>query len=632
MNTVLLARSLLFVLGSVLAADPVRFADPHLKAAVEEELWISDPAPEDMLGLTNLVADRREITSLSGLEYASNLEELRIRWNRVRDLSPLSGLTSLRHLDAHANLLISDITPLAGLTNLHRLIIRDNRVSDISALSRLVNLEYLSLEWNQISDISALAGLASLQEVSLQYNDIHDISPLSGLTHLDHIDVRGNPLNADACLVYIPRILANNPGINIEYNPCAQHLVVFSSTRGGTIADPGEGEFLYSNGDLVFVRAQADPGFVFVGFSGTYMASENPMYVSIEQDLEIRAEFARAGSPGIIEPPDESMTGSRIIHVDDDSLFDPRPGDAQISDPLERGVSNHPFDGIQEAVNNAEDGSIIYVHAGTYRETIDLLGKPIQITGFDPANPKITAWPVIDGNGVGPVVSFARGEGPDCMLRGFIITGGRDSLAGAIRCVSSSPTVSDCLIAGNRVSDVRGSIIHCTDSNAVFTNCTVADNYAGLLGTALRLDSSSVTVRNSILWGNTPREILSDGIREPLIRYVAVSGGWPGVGNLNVDPLFAARGRWVSRNNPSVSVKPEDPTAIWIMGDYHLQSQAARWDPKIHKWMRDEATSPCIDAGDPDVSYGYEIFPNGLRINMGVYGGTVEASKSSLSP
>ena len=42
----------------------------------------------------------------------------------------------------------------------------------------------------------------------------------------------------------------------------------------------------------------------------------------------------------------------------------------------------------------------------------------------------------------------------------------------------------------------------------------------------------------------------------------------------------------------------------------------------------DTITSPCIDAGDPTDSVGDEVVSNGFRINMGSYGGTLEASKS----
>jgi L-ascorbate metabolism protein UlaG (beta-lactamase superfamily) len=67
---------------------------------------------------------------------------------------------------------------------------------------------------------------------------------------------------------------------------------------------------------------------------------------------------------------------------------------------------------------------------------------------------------------------------------------------------------------------------------------------------------------------------------------------------------------------------------VWIDGDYHLKSEAGRWDPVSESWIVDDVTSPCIDAGDPNSPVGDEPEPNGGIINMGAYGGTAEASKS----
>ncbi|MCK4624278.1 MAG: right-handed parallel beta-helix repeat-containing protein [Phycisphaerae bacterium] len=61
--------------------------------------------------------------------------------------------------------------------------------------------------------------------------------------------------------------------------------------------------------------------------------------------------------------------------------------------------------------------------------------------------------------------------------------------------------------------------------------------------------------------------------------------------------------------------------------DLHLKSRHGRWDGK--KWLKDDVTSPCIDAGDPKAVYSHEPLPNGKRINMGAYGNTKEASKST---
>jgi hypothetical protein len=91
-----------------------------------------------------------------------------------------------------------------------------------------------------------------------------------------------------------------------------------------------------------------------------------------------------------------------------------------------------------------------------------------------------------------------------------------------------------------------------------------------------------------------------------VVTYSDVKGGWPGLGNIDSDPCFA------------------DP----CNGDYHLKSQAGRWDANSESWVADGVSSPCIDAGNPGCPLGDEPAPNGNRRNMGAYGGTAEASKS----
>jgi L-ascorbate metabolism protein UlaG (beta-lactamase superfamily) len=112
------------------------------------------------------------------------------------------------------------------------------------------------------------------------------------------------------------------------------------------------------------------------------------------------------------------------------------------------------------------------------------------------------------------------------------------------------------------------------------------------------------------------------------VSYSDVQGGWEGEGNIDADPLFANPGYWAYVNDPNIAVEPNDANAVWIEGDYHLKSQAGRWDPVSESWVIDDVTSPCIDAGDPNSLVGDESEPNGGIINMGAYGGTVEASMS----
>jgi hypothetical protein len=218
--------------------------------------------------------------------------------------------------------------------------------------------------------------------------------------------------------------------------------------------------------------------------------------------------------------------------------------------------------------------------------------------------------------------------GTACGLSGFIITRGKGSLGSAISCIGASPTLRNCLIVGNRSTDANGAAAYFSQSRAVLANCTFADNYGSSRGAALSLLDSDVTVDNSILWGNGPGEMLGRGTSHVTIQYCCVQGGWPGLGNTDVDPLFAARGYWANSANTAESLPPEEPAAVWMAGDYHLKSQAGRWDTVSSVWLCDNATSPCIDAGNPASDVGAEPAPNGGVINLGAYGGTTQASKS----
>ena len=120
-----------FTLPSAATAQVVDIPDPNLRAAIENALGKAAGAPitaDEMATLTQLEARNTNISDLTGLEHAHNLQRLDFSgaWvsgtgltnsNEVSNVSLLSGLTQLTSLDLGGNN-ISDISPLAGLTNL----------------------------------------------------------------------------------------------------------------------------------------------------------------------------------------------------------------------------------------------------------------------------------------------------------------------------------------------------------------------------------------------------------------------------------------------------------------------------------------------------------------------------------
>lgn len=195
----------------------------------------------------------------------------------------------------------------------------------------------------------------------------------------------------------------------------------------------------------------------------------------------------------------------------------------------------------------------------------------------------------------------------------------------------SKPMLTNCIFSRNS-AEVSGGAISSgglEDSAPTLKNCTLVGNSAGVGGGGIYhgVALGRLKIINCIFWGNRDRDkivamaqIRNSATAGAVINYSCIEGlGVPdepegllygpygsGTGNIGKDPLFA------------------DPNN----GDYHLRSQAGRWDLKTQKWVRDDVTSPCVDAGDPNSLIADEPLPNNGAVNMGAYGGTSKASKS----
>lgn len=187
------------VLCSVASAQVVEIPDPNLRAALHEALNIprDDPITRAaMLKLVRFDADNRDgdsdIASISGLEYATNLERLELPHNSFSDTSPIAPLEKLFVLNLRRCRSIEDISPLRNLHNLGILMLTYSRVSDLRPLSGLTQLGLIELKRNQIVDISPLASLINLQRLVLEGNQIVDFSPLSNLVNLEFLWIRNN--------------------------------------------------------------------------------------------------------------------------------------------------------------------------------------------------------------------------------------------------------------------------------------------------------------------------------------------------------------------------------------------------------------------------------------------------------
>lgn len=171
-----------------------------------------------------------------------------------------------------------------------------------------------------------------------------------------------------------------------------------------------------------------------------------------------------------------------------------------------------------------------------------------------------------------------------------------------------SVNLNNCVFTRNSAAGVGCAMYNISESNIKATNCTFSGNTGGSGGMIHNQDSVSI-LTNCILWGNTGLEFYNYGTGSATVSYCDVQGGYYGTGNINTDPCFA---------NPDAN-------------DFHLKSQVGRWDLNTQTWVQDDVTSPCIDAGNPGSPLGNEPRlgdEDNIRINIGAYGGTTEASKT----
>jgi len=221
------------------------------------------------------------------------------------------------------------------------------------------------------------------------------------------------------------------------------------------------------------------------------------------------------------------------------------------------------FATIQRAIDASGYGDTVLVYPGVYTEEIIFLGKAITIEGVATTD----GVPVLQ-NPDDFAVSFYYGEGPDSILKNFVI---RNSFM-AIFIAGGSPTI---------------------------TNVTIVNNKYGIEAYA----GAEPDISNCIFWSNTISDLF-----QCEARYSCIEQGVEGQGNINVDPRFFDLAN----------------------DDYHLLSERGRYWPAHDVWVLDNITSPCIDGGDPTADPSGEPMPNGYRINMGAYGGTAYASMSEM--
>lgn len=235
------------------------------------------------------------------------------------------------------------------------------------------------------------------------------------------------------------------------------------------------------------------------------------------------------------------------------------------------------------------------------------------------------------------------------VLTGNTITGNTTPGAvGGVNVDHTAGSITGNAIANNQAGGTGGGL-SCGYAPATLeiVNNLICGNTSGTGVGGLYVDQSAATVRNNTISGNGGPSVgnvrfyrSTSTLTNCLITFATSGGG------LTMDAMYSVvtqsycdvfgnvggdypgLGTTVpTGTNGNISSDPRyaNPAA----GDFHLRSCNGRWNPASSSWIYDNTTSPGIDAGDPASDFAAEAAPNGALVNLGAYGNTPEASRST---
>ncbi len=390
--------------------------------------------------------------------------------------------------------------------------------------------------------------------------------------------------------------------------------------------------------------------------NGNTISQDNSLLFHFERSTTVTAEYQ----------------GGRSFYVNDSAAEDDVAAGDDMADGKSRATPARSIKALLDKYPDLGGGDVIFVSDGTYLETLSFEEKHSGLT-IEGLSPKSC---ILEGDGQNTIIHLyntdrisvrnltiqrgARGiyadvsgldvencvfsdnsngalwvvgEGGQVRVERTRFVSNTNVRGGAIffSAVLGQLTVNNCIFEGNRATFKGGAIFLTGDGptrEVTILNSTFFSNIAAFsCGAILQNENASevkLAVLNSILWKNeAPKYSQMLLCESAAVSFSDIQGGYAGIGNMDKDPRFVREGGWVDNGTPQ-----DAGDDFWRGGDYHLMSQAGRWDPENSVWVEDDVTSPCIDGGDPMSDWTQECDPNGERINIGAYGGTRQASMS----
>jgi parallel beta-helix repeat protein len=187
----------------------------------------------------------------------------------------------------------------------------------------------------------------------------------------------------------------------------------------------------------------------------------------------------------------------------------------------------YPGDSIQQAVNSAQTGDTIFVHAGTYREML-VVNKPVSLIGM--------GNPVIEANGAGNVVTI---NALNVVVSGFTIQRSSDANNGD-HGVYLNGISSGCNVTGNIITNNHYGICVNSSSNNNLSGNNITRNTVGI---GLENSSNNIVFANNVTDTGGGGIGLSGSSNNTIYANSVANNGYDGIA------LFSSSNNTISGNN-----------------------------------------------------------------------------------
>lgn len=308
----------------------------------------------------------RGMKSLKGIEYATNLEKLKVNENEISDLTPLKDLKNLKYLEIQRNRIV-DVSPLANLKNLEFLKLYNNLIENVEPLKDLTNLTGLDLHnnvkvkkegekrinYDGITDISSLKNLTKLTFFDVSANKIENVDIILGMEKINQLDFSDNKIKDYSKLdnYILPRFIKQQEGDG----SVGFHGQNVTQTQSVTV----------DNNKVSFVPEYKGLGNLFNEFAKAFEMEDASALVNVTTNVEgVKATFDVKNDKINLEVTDEFLKSNdgKTVNVNLKIEFAEAYGwnlndvKLQVKKPEENPTPETPIDEkIAEIQNNTSD-------------------------------------------------------------------------------------------------------------------------------------------------------------------------------------------------------------------------------------------------------------------------------------